>query len=1320
MHLHFERITSSRTDCAILSLTWMGKVPDDLPDEDGWKLNRVHYYQDGWLATGNARSIVGVTFTSCHNRKIGDLPLRSNYNLRGHRAEITLVKWNEPYQKLASCDNTGTIFVWIKYEGRWSIELINDRSIQVTDFSWSHDGRMALICYRDGFVLVGSVSGQRFWSSMLNLDHNINCGIWTPDDQNVMFGTSGGQIIIIDVHGVIVAEVNLQSESPIASMAWSCEKFKMDESYEEDRHSFAYPNKGERPTASTSSPSSDKPSVLAVCFATGTINLMKSYDDLFPTVIETNLKGLKMEWANSGELLAVAGMSVDSTGCNFVNMLQFYNDSGVLRFQIPIPCTQSPVTALTWGHNDKRLFVATGCIIHVGWVTQKIASLQLLARLATYGALQNDTLIQKLPLPQRLRALISHLTMQTIKCHLPDPHYLREFVSKPPSSDIRFHCTMIRHEDDDLTGSATYTMFLEYLGGLVPLLKGKRVSKLRPEFVIFDPQSLEPGLPHPLYRVKNCQPYTFPPANLNTILAVVPVYVPSSSSDSEIEEGCASPRMQRRKRGRRRHIHGGRSESGWREIMYIDELPESEKIVSVTSNIWGTKFKILGLVDWLPAILGTVTYRTSLLHLQPRQMTLLMKELRGPQPREYGPPGSDSPKTGGAVVFSEDEDEPDASYEDTIPIAPMTPKKQQRNTTFRCHLNQDQHGVHGNGDYVNFIPNEEFLTFEITGDKGMHVISLQRAENSSVVSVATQTSLSCVPDLPPNVMKYNIPSSSNGSGLTFLNKNLEKNHESKCSTAIAHTKDSTSVGGSYLDLDLSEDFTAASSDSSKDASAQNSLSENENSNLSSQSNSSNSVDGKQVTSFVNITPCISPPGGLILDKSFRSSLQSPLTTRRVLEINSNSCNTQKSFSTASSSLPIQAQDNTDTSSTIGAYSLNQDSLLNPVSQKNSDMKFIDDPETPCCEKISSFPTSQSSSFYVNRSHSANQLQHAAEFTNVREQSGSSFKDSCRRLTLKPNPPCGKMHCHDCIDGEKPCDIQFCDANGVSAGEEGFYDLACSCPVTKKPVTPKASDACAVSVQKSALKKEFHSCEDVNKISQAVRKLKAFKNIEQVVAKSENSSPVRRRSNVPSDIPDLSASSFLQEHRASYPQGDDTSEMSDSSATVSLSIPSSPVVARKKNQRRGILYSPLLLRKMRRQKLVDSSDEDGAFSGDDMPGENFKDLESFQKAYIRRKLKKRGRTVSDCVPANSNLPPYREFVLHNKAPLWNDISQVYQLDFGGRVTQESAKNFQIEFHGRQVMQFGRIDGNAYTLDFQYPFCALQAFAVALANVTQRLK
>lgn len=42
-------------------------------------------------------------------------------------------------------------------------------------------------------------------------------------------------------------------------------------------------------------------------------------------------------------------------------------------------------------------------------------------------------------------------------------------------------------------------------------------------------------------------------------------------------------------------------------------------------------------------------------------------------------------------------------------------------------------------------------------------------------------------------------------------------------------------------------------------------------------------------------------------------------------------------------------------------------------------------------------------------------------------------------------------------------------------------------------------------------------------------------------------------------------------------------------------------------------------------------------------------------------------------------------MHNKAPMWNENSQVYQLDFGGRVTQESAKNFQIEFRGKQVSE-----------------------------------
>jgi hypothetical protein len=109
----------------------------------------------------------------------------------------------------------------------------------------------------------------------------------------------------------------------------------------------------------------------------------------------------------------------------------------------------------------------------------------------------------------------------------------------------------------------------------------------------------------------------------------------------------------------------------------------------------------------------------------------------------------------------------------------------------------------------------------------------------------------------------------------------------------------------------------------------------------------------------------------------------------------------------------------------------------------------------------------------------------------------------------------------------------------------------------------------------------------------------------------------------------------------------------------------------------------------------------------------------------RLIKKNNTTAPAHIKLAPHTPPLarlprQQFVLHNKPPIWNETSQVYQLDFGGRVTQESAKNFQIEYAGKQVMQFGRIDSNAYTLDFEWPFTTVQAFSIALANITQRLK
>lgn len=79
-------------------------------------------------------------------------------------------------------------------------------------------------------------------------------------------------------------------------------------------------------------------------------------------------------------------------------------------------------------------------------------------------------------------------------------------------------------------------------------------------------------------------------------------------------------------------------------------------------------------------------------------------------------------------------------------------------------------------------------------------------------------------------------------------------------------------------------------------------------------------------------------------------------------------------------------------------------------------------------------------------------------------------------------------------------------------------------------------------------------------------------------------------------------------------------------------------------------------------------------------------------------------------------------LHNKTPVWNDDTQSYVLNFHGRVTQASVKNFQIVHDSDSeyvVMQFGRVAEDVFTMDYRYPMCALQAFGIALSSFDSKL-
>ncbi|WCJ24933.1 Tubby-like F-box protein 5 [Euphorbia peplus] len=84
------------------------------------------------------------------------------------------------------------------------------------------------------------------------------------------------------------------------------------------------------------------------------------------------------------------------------------------------------------------------------------------------------------------------------------------------------------------------------------------------------------------------------------------------------------------------------------------------------------------------------------------------------------------------------------------------------------------------------------------------------------------------------------------------------------------------------------------------------------------------------------------------------------------------------------------------------------------------------------------------------------------------------------------------------------------------------------------------------------------------------------------------------------------------------------------------------------------------------------------------------------------------------------------ILKNKAPRWHEQLQCWCLNFRGRVTVASVKNFQlvaavepshnvpVEEQEKVILQFGKIGKDIFTMDYCYPLSAYQAFAICLSS------
>ncbi|XWS14013.1 hypothetical protein CRYUN_Cryun36dG0087400 [Craigia yunnanensis] len=87
------------------------------------------------------------------------------------------------------------------------------------------------------------------------------------------------------------------------------------------------------------------------------------------------------------------------------------------------------------------------------------------------------------------------------------------------------------------------------------------------------------------------------------------------------------------------------------------------------------------------------------------------------------------------------------------------------------------------------------------------------------------------------------------------------------------------------------------------------------------------------------------------------------------------------------------------------------------------------------------------------------------------------------------------------------------------------------------------------------------------------------------------------------------------------------------------------------------------------------------------------------------------------------------VLINKAPRWHEQLQCWCLNFHGRVTVASVKNFQLVAspeneptgpgHEKIILQFGKVGKDLFTMDYGYPISAFQAFTICLSSFDTKI-
>ncbi|CAN1853998.1 Tubby-like F-box protein 6 [Linum perenne] len=111
------------------------------------------------------------------------------------------------------------------------------------------------------------------------------------------------------------------------------------------------------------------------------------------------------------------------------------------------------------------------------------------------------------------------------------------------------------------------------------------------------------------------------------------------------------------------------------------------------------------------------------------------------------------------------------------------------------------------------------------------------------------------------------------------------------------------------------------------------------------------------------------------------------------------------------------------------------------------------------------------------------------------------------------------------------------------------------------------------------------------------------------------------------------------------------------------------------------------------------------------------------------IRSKSNLPDNSVPSTGQKNAATPLVLKNKSPRWHEHLQCWCLNFHGRVTVASVKNFQLVAsaengvagpeHEKIILQFGKVGKDLFTMDYRYPISAFQAFAICLSSFDTKI-